>query len=64
MSRRPAVLHPAQLRDAARAAVASAIQERTIAISEAEARATSGGYFIGPEPTLSGAVIRIPGTLS
>ena len=61
MSRRPAVLSPMQLREAARAAVATAIAERTTALSEREARNVSGGGYSDPfsigEPVLSGAVM-------
>lgn len=45
MTRRPSVLTPAQILDAARSAVTTAVEERTVALSEAEARSTSGGSF-------------------
>ncbi len=53
MSRKPAVISTSQLREAARAAVANAMEERTTAMSEAEARDTSGGA-IYQQPILQG----------
>jgi hypothetical protein len=60
MSRRPATLSPEQLLDAARAAVATAVEERTVALTEAEARGTNGGGIVPTFPTLSGAVMTPP----
>ena len=57
MSRRPTSVTPGQLREAARAAVASAVAQRTTPLSEQEARNTSGGavqQFVITEPILLG----------
>ena len=53
MTRRPSVLTPALLLDAARLAVVTAVGERTVALSQAEAGRTEGGSFTlpGSEPT-------------
>ena len=52
--RKPAAISPSQLREAARAAVATAVQARTTALSENESREISGGLIASSGPVLSG----------